>query len=238
VQYRNGIVNNTEDVVADLTQLAGKVPPSAALSKSVTDALRDMIVRGEFASGDHLKEAELATVLGVSRGPIREALAQLEAEGFVELRRHRGAFVVELTAHDIDEVYTLRVALERLAMERAATRMTPELFAAFDEVLARMREVTGEYTAAQVVDLDLSFHDIAFQAADHGRLHRSWEFIRAQSAFFLHERNLHYADFPEVGYAEHRALRDVLATGDPVAAGKAIEDHVSGSYRRLMSEQG
>ncbi len=68
-----------------------------ALGDVVTTVLRDMITNGHFQPGEHLKEAELAAALKVSRGPIREALTQLEAEGHVELRRHRGAFVSTLT---------------------------------------------------------------------------------------------------------------------------------------------
>ncbi len=220
----------------DLAGLAAKAPASAALSKSVTDVLRDMIVRGSFAPGDHLKEAALADVLGVSRGPVREALAQLEGESFVELRRNRGAFVVELTRQDIEEVYTLRVALERLAIERAATHAGPELFGNLDAVLGQMRLAGESVPANEAVDLDLAFHDVIFAAADHARLRRSWEFIRSQVAFFLHERNVQFPDFPEVGLKEHQAIRDVLASGDARAAVDAIEQHVLGTYVRLMKE--
>ena len=90
-----------------------------ALGDLVTNLLRDMITSGRFLPGEHLKENELAAALNVSRGPIREALAQLEAEGHVELRRHRGAFVSTLTRTDVEEVHSLRSAIEQLAAERA-----------------------------------------------------------------------------------------------------------------------
>ncbi len=218
----------------DLSELSRGVP-SAALSKTVTDALREMIVRGGLEPDQHLKEADIATALGVSRGPVREAFVQLEAEGFIELRRHRGAFVVSLTHHDIEEVHSLRLVLERLAIQRAATRITDAQLAELDTVLARMKRIRKSYTAEEVVDLDLAFHDIVFEAADHQRLRRSWDFVRSQVAFFLHTRNVQFRDFLDVGYAEHKELRDILSAGDETMAAAAIEGHVTGSYERLMS---
>jgi DNA-binding GntR family transcriptional regulator len=208
-----------------------------ALYQNVLDILREMITRGRLAPGAHLKEAELAAGLGVSRGPVREAFAQLANEGYIELRRHRGAYVRTLNRADIEEVYSLRLALERLAMTRAASRITPEKLAAMDDVLARMRAVTNDYAPEDAVELDLEFHDVVYAAADHQRLARSWQFIRSQVAFFLHTRNVTDHDFLEVGYSEHKALRDVLASGDPGAAARAVTDHMDGAYHRLLAAQ-
>ncbi|WIB68441.1 GntR family transcriptional regulator [Curtobacterium sp. MCBD17_035] len=207
-----------------------------ALSQSVVDVLRDMISRGDLVQGQHLKETEIAVALGVSRGPVREAFSQLANEGYVELRRHRGAFVVTLTRQDIDEVYSLRLALERLAIERAATRMTPARFAAMDVILDRMQQVTADYSPTEAVELDLAFHDLLYEAAEHQRLKRSWEFIRSQVEFFLQARNTSHRDFLEVGHDEHKAVRDVLATGDPARAAAAIEQHLLGAYGMLLED--
>jgi DNA-binding GntR family transcriptional regulator len=218
------------------------LPPSLsieaqpALFKNVIDVLRDMIATGKLEQGEHLKENEIATALGVSRGPVREAFAQLAIEGYVELRRHRGAFVTTLTRRDIHEVYTLRLALERLAMRRAAVRMTPEVLAELDFVLRTMKNVPEDFSAEQAVELDLTFHDVIFRAADHGRLLRSWEFIRSQVAFFLHARNASHPDFPQVGFRDHKEIRDVLAAGDPERAADAIVEHVNRTYERLLAD--
>jgi DNA-binding GntR family transcriptional regulator len=207
-----------------------------ALSKNVVDILREMITNGTLAAGEHLKEAEIAETLGVSRGPVREALAQLENEGHVELRRHRGAFVSRLTRRDVHEVYSLRLALERLAVERAATHMTADQLAQLDDVLERMRLVTEDYTPEQAVELSLAFHDLVYEAADHARLSRSWLFIRSHVAFFLHTRNAHHHDFLDVGYKEHKLIRDVLAAGDAAKAVSLIEEHIQGPYTYLLAD--
>ena len=93
--------------------------PSASLAKSIRVRLREAILKGNFAPGAHLPEVEIAARYKVSRGPVREALAQLEQEGLVLLRRNRGAVVARLSRADLEEVYSLRLSLERLAVARA-----------------------------------------------------------------------------------------------------------------------
>ncbi|HYP46412.1 MAG TPA: GntR family transcriptional regulator [Propionibacteriaceae bacterium] len=205
-----------------------------ALSAVVVQMLREMISQGQFQPGQHLKEAELAAALKVSRGPVREALTQLEVEGHVELRRHRGAFVSRLTRADVEEVHTLRVAIEALAAERACLRMGAAEFATMDSVLAEMATVAaGEVHPAEVVRLDLQFHDIIYASSQHQRVQRVWNSLRSQVSFFLHTRNVNFPDFAAVGHPEHLELRTALALGDPAAARAAVEQHLSGAYTRL-----
>jgi DNA-binding GntR family transcriptional regulator len=204
-----------------------------ALGDLVTDLLREMIATGRFLPGDHLKEGELAAALKVSRGPIREALAQLEAEGQVELRRHRGAFVSTLTRTDVEEVHTLRKAIEQLAAERACTRMGEAGLAKMDEVLEKMKGVGATVAPGEAVQLDLQFHDIIYAFCEHSRVQRVWESIRGQVTLFVRERNINFPEFAHVGYQEHLKLRDALAKGDPAIARDAIDKHISGAYERL-----
>lgn len=204
-----------------------------ALSEVVVTVLREMMSGGHFKPGEHLKEAEIAVALKVSRGPVREALTQLAAEGHVELRRHRGAFVSQLTRVDVEEVHTLRAAIERLAAERACTRMGTTQFAAMDAVLADMLAVGSDVKPEDVVRLDLQFHDIIYAACDHQRVQRVWTSIRSQVSFFLHTRNVAFPDFSTVGHCEHLELRNALSLADPAAARAAVDLHLSGAYQRL-----
>jgi DNA-binding GntR family transcriptional regulator len=204
-----------------------------ALGDVVVALLRDMISEGRFQPGEHLKEAEIAAALNVSRGPVRQAFVQLEAEGHVELRRHRGAFVSTLTAADVEEVHTLRAAIEQLAAERACVRMGEREFADMDAVLAEMKAATMPIAPADAVRLDLRFHDVIYAACEHQRVQRVWTSIRSQVSFFLHTRNVNFPDFARVGHAEHLELRNALALSDPQAAREAVDKHLSGAYLRL-----
>ncbi len=204
-----------------------------SLSDGVLKILRDMISTGQLAPGMHLKEAELALALGVSRGPIREAFTRLQAEGQVELRRHRGAFVSQLTRVDVEELHSLRTVIEGLAAERACTRMTPADFVAMDDVLARMKDASPTIPPEEAVRLDLAFHDLIYAAAQHQRLHRVWTSIRSGVSFLLHTRNVHFPDFVQVGHREHQVVRDALSGGDPALARAAAEHHIVCAYERL-----
>lgn len=208
-------------------------PPRTTLADFVVSIVREQIADGVLRPGEHLREAELAAALDVSRGPVREALAILEAEGQVEIRRHRGAFVSVLTKQDVEEVHTLRTAIETLASERAATRLTEAHLAELDRILAAMKVTSGSVAPQEAVRLDLAFHDVVYDAAEHARLSRVWTSIRSQVSFFLHTRNVNFPDFPTVGFPEHHELRMVLGQGDPSEARAAAEKHLSGAYTRL-----
>ncbi|WP_043349045.1 GntR family transcriptional regulator [Beutenbergia cavernae] len=216
-----------------MSQVRWAAPPRTSLGEYVVRELRERIATGELRPGEHLRETELAAALNVSRGPVREAFAILEAEGQVEIRRHRGAFVSVLTRRDVEEVHTLRTAMEALAAERAATRLTPAHFAEMDRVLEAMKGTSGSVAPQEAVALDLAFHDVIYDAADHARLQRVWTSLRSQVSFFLHTRNVNFPDFPTVGFSEHFELREALAGGDPAVARAAAEKHMTGAYSRL-----
>src|SRR5512133_2025070 len=98
----------------------------AVLRDQVAGALRAAVSSGALRPGTRLVEAEIAARSGVSKAPVREALRLLEAEGLVVSMPHRGSFVVELSASDIREVFSVRSALERLAVGMLVGRLTSE----------------------------------------------------------------------------------------------------------------
>src|SRR5262245_56805154 len=111
-------VSNRQCMDPESPTSASTLPLTPAVKRSladdVVDRLRDAIFRGRFKPGEPLREEQLAAMLDVSRGPVREALVQLEREGLVLVRRHRGATVARLSRGDLEDVYSLRLALERL----------------------------------------------------------------------------------------------------------------------------
>jgi DNA-binding GntR family transcriptional regulator len=231
----NVYTDGETDVPGPLDQLARQAERSPALWATVVPALRQMIVSGALEPGQHLREAELAAALDMSRGPIREALIELEREGLVVLRRHRGAEVTTLTDDDVEEIHTLRLSLEQLAVARALPRLTDELVATMDDVLTRMKRLGPDYEPQLALDLDFAFHDLLYRAAGHARLERAWQQIRSQVAMFLYSRHVARRDFHEIAYSEHKAIRDILTSGDETAAIDVIHNHLTGAYRRLIA---
>jgi DNA-binding GntR family transcriptional regulator len=216
------------DPLKDLT-----IPNRRSLSEDVLDRLRAAIVRGSLGPGHHLSEAALAETFGVSRGPIREAFAELEREGLLTIERHRGARVTRLAPDDVEEIYQLRRALERLAIERAVRLCEAEDFREFDVVLADLKRAVKEKDVHRVVDLDVAFHDLVYRAARHSRLYLAWTTLRPQIATFLHSRAMDSNDYLKKAVAEHTALRDVIRSKDAPRSIEMIDDHLRTAYERL-----
>src|SRR6187549_3127037 len=157
-----------------------EVNGDARLADSINGQLRGSILSGQFAPGEHLREVEIAARYDVSRGPVREALLQLEREGLVLLRRNRGAVVARLSRGDLEEVYSLRLALERLAVAQAARHGTEADFTLLDDILHEFRgtDSSQPLTEQEAADQDVRFHDAIYLAAHHERLYAAWSSIR------------------------------------------------------------
>src|SRR5262249_24992130 len=114
----------------------------AALRDQVVSNLRNAIINGQLAPGARLVERQMCELLGVSRTLVREALRQLDAEGWIRILPNRGPVVVRMTPEEVRELYEVRSALEGIAALRAAERITPEQ-------LDRMAEAVDSMTKAQ-----------------------------------------------------------------------------------------
>jgi DNA-binding GntR family transcriptional regulator len=136
----------------------------------VVPALREAIVEGVLAPGSRLSEVQLAKQLNVSRTPMREAFAQLEREGLVTVVARVGAFVRSVTLRDVTEIYTVRTALECLAVQLSAQNVTALGRAQLEDVIEEMRAgVAAEDPAAYVDALD-RFYSIVMTLADNRTL--------------------------------------------------------------------
>jgi len=207
------------------------------LAASIREILRTAILKGEYAPGERLREVEIAARHQVSRGPVREALLQLEQEGLVLLRRNRGAVVARLSRDDLEEVYSLRLALERLAVARAAQHGTEADFARLDAVLHEFRgtDSTQPLTEQQAADQDVRFHDAVYRAAHHERLYAAWNGIRSQVYVLLLGRNVAGPDFREDTYFGHLELAYLIRSrAEAPRVVSAIESHIQASYVRVL----
>jgi DNA-binding GntR family transcriptional regulator len=206
-----------------------------SLADDVVDRLRDAIFHGSFKPGEALREEQLAAMLDVSRGPVREALVQLEREGLVLVRRHRGATVARLSRSDLEDVYSLRLALERLAIQRATRYATDLDFAAMEAVLTAFDVAPSRGPSEKdVAELDVRFHDLIYQAARHQRLYDCWANLKSQIYIFLLSRNVVDPDFRDITVKSHAALLEAIRMRDEARATTEIEDHLRGAYDRVV----
>jgi DNA-binding GntR family transcriptional regulator len=211
-------------------------PRRRILMDDVVDAVREAILSGRFSAGARLIEDDLARMLDVSRGPIRQALFQLQQEGLVVHQTHRGATVATISREDIAEIYSFRTALERLAVEHACARATPQDLAPLEAILVLFQSTPREsITRRKVAGYDIDFHDALFRAAHHRRLYRAWEGLRSQVMVFLLLRDALPDDYLDSWHRDHLNLLDVVRRRDAADATAAIEAHIGGACGRLLA---
>ena len=210
-------------------------PPS--LTDAVVAHIRDGIIRGAYAPGQPLTEAQLSVELGTSRGTVREALRVLAGLGLVERSAHRGAAVSRLTARHAEEIYTLRASLESLAAQLAVERGKLD-----EAALAALTTYVDAIEAeAQLDDLhgmvraDIDFHRALSAYSGHDLLMEHLHAIQVHSRRLLFYSDL-YRPEPELVVQRHRELLRVLRSRDAYAVAIAIDDHITGPGRDIVEK--
>lgn len=204
------------------------------LAEDVVAKVRAAILGGQFSPGQHLREDELAVRLEVSRGPVREAFALLEREGLVRVAPHRGATVVQLTAADLADVYSLRTGLEVVATQLAVRRGQDQDWAQADAVLGELAQaLKGGLSEQDAARLDLEFHDVFYRAARSERLHRAWLAMRSEAYLFLLQRNIASPDWRKTAVAGHADILDAVRSGNEERAVEMISGHISYAYSMI-----
>ena len=207
---------------------------SPTLAERSAELIRERILAGDFASGDRLVEAKIAEQLGISRGPLREALKQLAVEGLVREVPRRGTFVATPTADDVRDVYDLRAAIEGRAARLVIANADPV------SLEALRRAVDGIGAAAEAGDLqrlvraDYEFHETLCRVSGNRRLHEV--FVRNASALRVLlrlEEERFYRSFDEV-WNQHRDLLSAVQAGDAPRAEAMFTEHLESARDRLL----
>ncbi|MDX6536904.1 MAG: hypothetical protein QOD37_1245 [Gaiellales bacterium] len=197
----------------------------------VADALREEIERGVAVPGDRLVEMQVARRFGVSQAPVREALRMLEREGLVDHRPRRGVYVRLISAVDIEEIYSLRVAIEGLSARRAVQHMTSDDRALMWAALDSMESAAG-LEPSGFVDASLAVHEAIALTARHARLYAVWRTIASHTRRFAHLQGRF--DDLEADVRAHRALLVTFDEGDPDLAEAAMKQHVTAAGQALL----
>jgi len=198
------------------------------------DALRDRILRGDYAEGVPLRQDAIAQDLGVSRIPVREALRQLEAEGLVTFSPHRGAIVSCLSLKEIRELFEIRAEIESDLLRRAIPEMGSEDFARASEILTAYDGALRSGEVAVWGALNWQFHSTLYAPADRAlsmgivsKLHQhSDRYLRLQLALTHGESRARQ---------EHRAILAAVKKRDTTKACQLLRDHVLGAGKSLVS---
>ncbi len=197
--------------------------------------LREAITSGEFAPGARLVEANLAKHLGMSRGPIRDALRDLAAEGLVVLRRNRGAVVTEIHVEDVLEVYAMRSVLGPLALRQlmsspeARSNLVPKLKAYIRQ--AKSKEARADQRL--LVDADSAFQTAIAQASGLRRISDVFAETSAEAKFFVGALRIRYTD-TDLIIEELEQLAKAITNGDLATAERVWQTRFSRAAQEFI----
>jgi DNA-binding GntR family transcriptional regulator len=206
-----------------MLQLVETKPLGAAHQElwcGVRDEIRRLIILGEFAPGERLVETVLAERFAVSRGPVRTALMELERVGLVASVARRGMYVATFSRSDIDELFDVNCALERLAVREAAERATPEQVSRLEQLLDELGAAQRSGDQGETVVAELELHRELVATSGNRRLIRLWTQISEEIRFVV---AVTQRALPQVEWAVYELpIIEALRSRDPDLAERAV----------------
>lgn len=199
-----------------------------SLGDQAYEALSNAVVRGDLAPGTRLVETEISTWLGISRGPLREAMRRLESEGLVVTLPRRGTYVIDPDGQDVRELYSVRAALEGFAVASALPKIRERVLDRLEDEVLAISEAAEARDWMRVAVLDSEWHEPLVEAAGNGRLVTIWRTVNGPLlALFAQSAGEVYA--PSDVRARHEALLGALRDGDATSAEQAVRHHYMGT---------
>jgi DNA-binding GntR family transcriptional regulator len=203
----------------------------------IADQIRHRIMDGSFAPGTQLGEVQLSERLGMSRGPVREAMQRLIQEGLLRAERHRGVFVVELDDDDIADIYLARRAIEGTALILLCARPADDVvFGRIEAVIDVMEAAAERHNWTDMADLDLQFHETVVAVTGSKRLIRMFRTLMAETRMCLTELESGYAVWRDL-VGEHRILLDLARRGEVEQLLVAFQQHLDSAVRDLVESR-
>jgi len=211
------------------------IEPLASLDRSTLrerslESLRSAIISGQYRPGDHLSEVELANVLGVSRGTVREALRHLQQEGLVTAGNRGMLRVNSLTATEVRELFQVRAALEGMAVrEIIASPRRETAVRALRASLEQLMDESDDFPAR--IEADLAFHLELCRQAGNTMLVESWQHLEGRMRVAI--LNAARWQAPMMARDRHAPIVDAIERGDVAAALAVVEEHMASAADRF-----
>jgi DNA-binding GntR family transcriptional regulator len=208
------------------TQPAERAKRRSSRRDEVLETLRKAIVIGDYADGERLVEDRIARELNTSRGPVREALSQLEHEGLVVSYPYRGAVVLGVSDEEVREVLIpIRLTLERFSFTKALDRMTAEDFGELAKEVWLMGEGARADDLLRCVEADIRFHEFVLTRSGQPHTTQVWGSIapRIRAYFFRFGRE---ADLDRIA-VEHGQLLEAFQSRDRERLMATLERHIT-----------
>ncbi|UZD61684.1 GntR family transcriptional regulator [Brevibacterium sp. JSBI002] len=200
---------------------------SLSAAERAYQVIRCQILEGGHAPGTMLGEAALATEIGVSRTPVRVAMARLQDEGWIRIYPKRGAVVQGVDERTIAELADARYLLETTAVDRAPEALRHRLAADLDDLIAQQRDAFAEADIARFIELTLDFHRGFVEAGDSQVMLEMYSLLSDRHRFILFMNSRHLLGRCDEIIAEHEELVDHLRAGDSAAFAATLRGHIA-----------
>jgi DNA-binding GntR family transcriptional regulator len=234
------LLNSTtfgEDLLGQSAELGDRpLQTDRSLQHDVYAVIVDWIHQGKLKPGERVSEAAIARHLGISRGPVREAISRLDHEGLVSRRPRRGALVSEFSAKDLEEIASVRQLIEGHAARLACQLVTSQDLKELDGLVSSMKAAaeTGHWTETAV--LNGRFHQLVVRIADNKILSKMWQTLHPLAWLLAPVASANQPHNPESMVIRHRLLLEALQAGDPDRAEEAFRQHVVQSTRSTIDQ--
>ena len=205
------------------------------LWEQVRDRLREDILVGRLEPGAELSEVALAREFGTSRGPLREALGRLAAEGLVTITPRRGAVVTQLSRQEFLDAYQVREALETLAVRLAVPLVSDVEVAHLRELCELMARAASEDEVRLFFDTNNAFHEALVRGSRNRKLHEVHRLLVGQMVPYL-PRSLELRGNLQQSVAEHEAILAAVEARDANRAAELLAEHIEVPQRVLESD--
>lgn len=201
--------------------------------------LREAILKGELKPGERLMELQLASKLGVSRTPIREAIRMLEQEGLAVTLPRKGAEVAKMTEKDMEDVLQIRESLDELAVQVACDKITRQQLADLELVMENFEHAVQVGDLSKIVEYDVAFHDMIYEATDNSKLVAILSNLREQIYRYRVEYLKEKHNYPTL-VKEHKEIVTALKHRDKDSVTEAMRDHIRNqaeAVKNIIREQ-
>lgn len=205
----------------------------------VFQTLRAAILKGDLKPGERLMELQLASKLGVSRTPIREAIRMLEQEGLAITIPRKGAEVARMTEKDMEDVLQIRCALEELAICLSCQNITENEMQQLRVAMEEFREKTRTGDIPQIASADVNFHDVLYMSSDNPKLLAMLNNLREQMYRYRVEYLKDSSVYPQL-IEEHYQLYEAVRSGDAQKAAAYTRQHLENQtegVKKIIREQ-
>lgn len=203
-----------------------------SLSSLVQAEIERMILAGELAPGLKLTESVLATQLGVSRGPVREAFRMLEEAGLVRNEKNRGVFVRDVPIEEALEIFELRAVMDQYVGRKLAQSVSTVQVKELRQLVDAMEQAAKAGNVQDYHRFNLMFHDRLVELACNAKFAATYRKLVKELSLFRRQ-NLNSASMA-VFSKEHRQIVKAIASKDVEASGQAMFQHVMNSRERTL----